>query len=198
MGDVHVFIFWHALGERLTRAGIQAVADTPGVTLLEVHVMRWPSSTDSFAACHRKFYANNHAEKGYAVPQRRRYYKPELIESSKGTGPFTVVLFAVDCDSVKDVHVAPCGRQGDECDNAPKAVMLLTLKRMLRKRISTTNKYAIHGTVNGNEAVHDVTSLFGPGYYSRLVSKKHEKRSWNGELTTHPSVECVDALQNGR
>lgn len=63
VGDVHVAVFWAALGERGTRAGVQALAETPGVTVLEVHSKRWPRDPAEFAACHRNFYANNHAEK---------------------------------------------------------------------------------------------------------------------------------------
>eukprot|EP00873_Tetraselmis_striata_P002163 jgi/Tetstr1/422427/TSEL_013265.t1 len=197
VGDVHVAVFWAALGERGTRAGVQALAETPGVTVLEVHSKRWPRDPAEFAACHRNFYANNHAEKGFTVPPR--YIEPGFIAQAKGTGPFTVVLAAVDCGSVSHVSVAPCTNKLQAadtagCDNAPKSVMLLTLKRMLRKRLSKANKYAVHATVNGNEAVHDVTSLFGVSYYAKLVAAKRAGRRWDGEVTQHHSVECVQPL----
>ncbi|XP_075264724.1 uncharacterized protein LOC142356826 [Convolutriloba macropyga] len=188
-GEVHLFIFWNSLGEKGTRKGIQAVAAHPELEILEVHVKRWPEEAEAFAKCHQNFYRNNHAEKGYTVPPQ--FLQDGFVGKVKGTGPFTVVLAAVNCEAVKRVAAAPCKGSAD-CDNAPKAELLVFFKKQLRKGLSKGNKYAIHATVNGKEALHDVTSLFGDGYYEKLVRQKKAGERWNDVAVHDQQVSCVD------
>ena len=43
---------------------------------------------------------------GFTVPPQ--FMEDTFVERVKGTGPFTVVLVAVDCEAVKKVTIAPC------------------------------------------------------------------------------------------
>mmetsp|Transcript_39517 Transcript_39517/g.112058 ORF Transcript_39517/g.112058 Transcript_39517/m.112058 type:complete len:236 (-) Transcript_39517:84-791(-) len=191
-GDVHVFVFWSSLGDKGARRGIQAVAAHPELEILEVHMKQWPHQTAAFAECHRNFYGNNHAEKGFTVPPQ--FLKDDFVAQVKGTGPFTVVLAAVNCEAVRNVSAAPCKApvETPECDNAPKAELLVFFKKQLRKGLSKGNKYGIHATVNGKEARHDVASLFGSGYYQKLLQKKKDGIEWNQETLRDGQTSCVE------
>lgn len=43
---------------------------------------------------------------GFTVPSL--FLQANFVQRKKGTGPFTVVLVAVDCSDVQNVSVAPC------------------------------------------------------------------------------------------
>uniref|UniRef100_A0A061QNQ1 Uncharacterized protein n=1 Tax=Tetraselmis sp. GSL018 TaxID=582737 RepID=A0A061QNQ1_9CHLO len=190
-GHVHLIVLWSALGVRMTRNALSSLRNQTGLRILEVHLKQWPKSASDFAVCHRNFYANNHAEKNFSVPSQ--FFEDSFVEKVKGTGPFTVVATAVSCFSASNVTVASCG-QAEECDNAPKSVFLVSLKKRLRKTFSKGNKYAIHATVNRNEAMHDAESLFGPGYYEALVRKKLGGATWNGAVRRDQTVGCVKLI----
>eukprot|EP00191_Tetraselmis_sp_GSL018_P012395 CAMPEP_0177619866 /NCGR_PEP_ID=MMETSP0419_2-20121207/26534_1 /TAXON_ID=582737 /ORGANISM="Tetraselmis sp., Strain GSL018" /LENGTH=233 /DNA_ID=CAMNT_0019119253 /DNA_START=330 /DNA_END=1026 /DNA_ORIENTATION=+ len=175
----------------MTRNALSSLRNQTGLRILEVHLKQWPKSASDFAVCHRNFYANNHAEKNFSVPSQ--FFEDSFVEKVKGTGPFTVVATAVSCFSASNVTVASCG-QAEECDNAPKSVFLVSLKKRLRKTFSKGNKYAIHATVNRNEAMHDAESLFGPGYYEALVRKKLGGATWNGAVRRDQTVGCVKLI----
>lgn len=181
IGYPQLFILWNKSSARNEKKFLEALEKTDGVTIMEVHRMRFPQNEQGFADCHMRFYTNNNC--GIQPTYSKTFMSREYLARTKGVGPFKVVLYAFNCQDTHSQGMMNLWR-GIYSD------YLRLLKATLRQKYATGTKFTVHGTMSRAEAEIDIESLFGEGYYEELTEMAKQGVQWRGRVTDHPDTMC--------
>eukprot|EP00873_Tetraselmis_striata_P002922 jgi/Tetstr1/423186/TSEL_001306.t1 len=186
LGWPQLYIMWENQSEKNAQRFIHFLKHFRGMRILEVHRMQFSSHSSKFAQCHLQFYQNNQCGK---IPSyTKAFHKQEYLERSKGTGPFTVILYAFDCAEAAKNHDIS-GKENKWGGHYLSFIRFF--KRRVRDVFSTGSQYTIHGTQNKLEAMIDIHSLFGPDKYQQLADDAAAGGKWDGQSEmVHESSVC--------
>lgn len=193
LGWPHLYIMWEAQSQSNAARFLAFLQAFQGITVLEVHRMRFSRDAQQFADCHRNFYQNNQC--GEMPEYSAVFHSPERLKRDKGLGAFTVILYGFDCKAAahnSEVTDASSPWEGRYLDFHRQ------FKRWVRDNFASGHSgYTIHGTQNRLEAMVDIRSLFNMGKYHRLEKKARVRKAWDGHsVKEHREPVCPKVMED--